>query len=94
MCIYHLQLIVNLASLFLTQTRSMPIMSLEEKITDRSANVGIVGLGYVGLPLARAFIDAGYRVIGFDVDRVARRSTLAFREYRGFRIGGSFTYGY
>ena len=32
--------------------------------------------------------------IGFDVDRVARRSTLAFREYQGFRIGGSFTYGY
>jgi hypothetical protein len=32
--------------------------------------------------------------IGFDVDRVGRRSPLAFREYKGFRIGGSFTYGY
>jgi hypothetical protein len=32
--------------------------------------------------------------IGFDVDRVGRRSPLAFREYQGFRIGGSFTYGY
>ena len=27
-----------------------------------------MGLGYVGLPLARAFIDAGYRILGFDVD--------------------------
>ena len=32
--------------------------------------------------------------IGIDVDRVSRRSPLAFREYQGFRIGGSFTYGY
>jgi UDP-N-acetyl-D-glucosamine dehydrogenase len=30
--------------------------------------VGVVGLGYVGLPLARAFVDAGRRVIGFDID--------------------------
>jgi hypothetical protein len=32
--------------------------------------------------------------IGVDVDRVGRRSPLAFRVYQGFRIGGSFTYGY
>lgn len=32
--------------------------------------VGIIGLGYVGLPLARAFVDAGIRVIGFDTDPV------------------------
>ncbi len=40
----------------------------EKKISDRSALIGIVGLGYVGLPLARAFIEAGYRVLGLDVD--------------------------
>jgi len=40
----------------------------EAKIRDRSAIIGIVGLGYVGLPLARAFFDAGFRVLGFDVD--------------------------
>ena len=37
-------------------------------IKDKSARVGIIGLGYVGLPLAGAFIAAGFRVLGFDVD--------------------------
>jgi UDP-N-acetyl-D-glucosamine dehydrogenase len=37
-------------------------------IEGRQALVGIIGLGYVGLPLARAFADAGYRVLGFDTD--------------------------
>lgn len=40
---------------------------LIEKITGRTAQVGIVGLGYVGLPLAVAFAQAGFRVIGVDV---------------------------
>ena len=39
-----------------------------EKIEDRSAVVGILGLGYVGLPLAAAFVDAGFPVLGFDTD--------------------------
>lgn len=43
-------------------------MTLNQKIEDHSAIVGVVGLGYVGLPLVRAFWLAGYRVIGFDVD--------------------------
>lgn len=41
---------------------------LMQKITDRKARVGIIGLGYVGLPLAREFCRAGYKVLGFDVD--------------------------
>ena len=43
-------------------------MSLRDKIEDRSAVVGVMALGYVGLPLIRTFFDAGFRVIGFDVD--------------------------
>ncbi|MDA8091193.1 MAG: nucleotide sugar dehydrogenase [Nitrospiraceae bacterium] len=39
-----------------------------EKIKDRSAAVGIIGLGYVGLPLAIEFGRAGFPVTGFDVD--------------------------
>ncbi|MEZ0230833.1 MAG: nucleotide sugar dehydrogenase [Planctomycetota bacterium] len=43
-------------------------MQLVERLQKREATVGVIGLGYVGLPLARAFAEAGYRVIGFDVD--------------------------
>src|SRR5436309_1966505 len=44
------------------------------RVKSKSARVGVIGLGYVGLPLARAFTAAGYRVLGFDVDphKVAR----------------------
>ncbi len=47
---------------------------LSEKIRSRSAHVGIVGLGYVGLPLAVEFARAGFQVTGIDVgaDKVAR----------------------
>ncbi len=43
-------------------------MSLIEKIKSKKANVGIIGLGYVGLPLAIEFCKAGFSVKGFDVD--------------------------
>lgn len=48
--------------------------ALRQKIDDRTARVGIIGLGYVGLPLARAFATGGFRVLGFDVDaaKIAR----------------------
>jgi UDP-N-acetyl-D-glucosamine dehydrogenase len=42
--------------------------SLLDAIRSRRARVGIIGLGYVGLPLARAFALGGYPVLGFDVD--------------------------
>jgi UDP-N-acetyl-D-glucosamine dehydrogenase len=40
---------------------------LLKKITDRNAVVGLVGLGYVGLPLAVEFAKAGFKVIGYDI---------------------------
>jgi UDP-N-acetyl-D-glucosamine dehydrogenase len=43
-------------------------MDLLAKIESGSALVGVVGLGYVGLPLVAAFVHGGMRVIGFDVD--------------------------
>jgi UDP-N-acetyl-D-glucosamine dehydrogenase len=42
---------------------------LERAIRDKSAVVGVIGLGYVGLPLINAFTSAGFRAMGFDVDR-------------------------
>jgi UDP-N-acetyl-D-glucosamine dehydrogenase len=41
---------------------------LLQKINSRSARLGVIGLGYVGLPLARAFSEQGIRVLGFDTD--------------------------
>jgi UDP-N-acetyl-D-glucosamine dehydrogenase len=41
---------------------------LEMRLANRTASVGIIGLGYVGLPLALLFAEAGFPVTGFDVD--------------------------
>jgi len=43
-------------------------LSLAKKIADRSAGIAVIGLGYVGLPLALAFCRAGFSVVGIDVD--------------------------
>ena len=43
-------------------------MTLIEKIAGRTARVGVIGLGYVGLPLAVTAARAGFAVTGFDVD--------------------------
>ena len=46
---------------------------LLQKIEDRTAKIGIIGLGYVGLPLAVEFARAGFEVVGYDVsDRVVK----------------------
>jgi UDP-N-acetyl-D-glucosamine dehydrogenase len=41
---------------------------LVARISNRSAKIGVIGLGYVGLPLAVAFSEAGLQTVGFDVD--------------------------
>jgi UDP-N-acetyl-D-glucosamine dehydrogenase len=46
-----------------------PLEVLEEKIDSRSFTLGVIGLGYVGLPLSLTFLRKGIRVIGFDLDR-------------------------
>src|SRR5436190_1033238 len=50
-------------------------LELKEKIRNRHARIGIIGLGYVGLPLAVEFAKAGFQVTGFDVD-VAKVSSI------------------
>ena len=42
---------------------------LLSRIADKSAVIGIVGLGYVGLPLMLRFAEVGYKVIGYDIDQ-------------------------
>jgi len=50
-------------------------LELRDKIRNRQARIGIIGLGYVGLPLAVEFAKAGFQVTGFDVD-VAKVSSI------------------
>ena len=44
-------------------------MNLKNKIENRDAQIGVIGLGYVGLPLAMEFVRAGFHVTGIDVDQ-------------------------
>jgi UDP-N-acetyl-D-glucosamine dehydrogenase len=55
--------------------------ALAQKIEQRMAVVGVIGLGYVGLPLLRAFWSAGFRVVGFDIDPHKIADLRAGRNY-------------
>src|SRR5438046_3421545 len=51
------------------QTTLTTADQLERRIETRTANIGIIGLGYVGLPLALLFSEQKFRVTGFDIDQ-------------------------
>jgi UDP-N-acetyl-D-glucosamine dehydrogenase len=55
--------------------------ALIAKLRARTAKVGVIGLGYVGLPLAVEFADAGLHVLPIDVDRAKVESIRAGRSY-------------
>jgi UDP-N-acetyl-D-glucosamine dehydrogenase len=57
------------------------VSSLRDKVADRTAHVAIIGLGYVGLPLATAFAQAGFRVTGVEVNQRKVDSITAGRSY-------------
>jgi UDP-N-acetyl-D-glucosamine dehydrogenase len=57
------------------------VTTLQRAIRSKSATVGVVGLGYVGLPLIRAFVAAGFRTMGFDVDQAKVEKLLAGKSY-------------
>src|SRR5438477_8145092 len=54
---------------------------LSQKIENRTANVAIIGLGYVGLPLAVEFAHAGFNVTGIDLDELKIRAIGEGRSY-------------
>lgn len=58
-----------------------PANSLAQKIRKRSASVGVVGLGYVGLPLALEMAQAGFQVTGIDIDSTRVESVTAGISY-------------
>src|ERR1041384_6811604 len=65
------------------QATKTTAQDLEEKIRSRSARVGIVGLGYVGLPLAVEFAKAGFHVTGIDVAEAKTTRVNAGDSYVG-----------
>ncbi|MCH8255954.1 MAG: nucleotide sugar dehydrogenase, partial [Gemmatimonadetes bacterium] len=77
-----------------------PAETLIAKAADRSAVFGVVGLGYVGLPLAVELATAGYRVLGFDINEKVVDAVNAGRSHVGdvpsemlarFTAGGGIT---
>ncbi len=58
----------------------MQFQSLMGRLQSRKARIGIVGLGYVGLPLALAGVDAGFSVLGFDINSARVAAINAARQ--------------
>ena len=73
--------------------------SLAKAFQNKSAVIGVIGLGYVGLPLLDAFISKGFRCVGFDIDSSKVAELNAGRSYikhvssekvQGWRSAGTF----
>ena len=60
--------IVNISRETATPVSNLSAEVLCEAFTRRTAKIGVIGLGYVGLPLALTAIQAGFTVLGFDKD--------------------------
>lgn len=65
----------------MTMSASIQAHPLEQAIKQRTARLGVVGLGYVGLPLAILYSRAGFRMTGFDVDPAKVERLNAGRSY-------------
>ena len=57
------------------------LTELAQKISDRSLTLGIIGLGYVGLPLSLTFLRKGIKVIGYDLDQAKIDKIAAGKSY-------------
>jgi UDP-N-acetyl-D-glucosamine dehydrogenase len=58
-----------------------PVSQLRDRLRRRSAKIGIIGLGYVGLPLACLFAEKGFATTGFDIDSGKVTALNAGRSY-------------
>ena len=71
--------------------------ALTEQIASRNLRIAVLGLGYVGLPLAVAFAEAGFRVIGVDVDekkvRLINRGISYVEDMSNDRLASQVTVG-
>lgn len=65
-------------------TAPQALTDLRQRLDDRTAVIGVIGLGYVGLPLALRFSELGHAVIGFDVDTAKIAELNADRGFRRY----------
>src|SRR5690349_1927509 len=65
------------------ENRSPSLSQLRSRIENRTASVGIIGMGYVGLPLALLFNEKRFPVTGFDIDH---------EKVKTLNSGGSYIY--
>ncbi|MCM2373527.1 nucleotide sugar dehydrogenase [Aporhodopirellula aestuarii] len=63
------------------KTSSAVTDTLTKRIRSKEASIGIVGLGYVGLPLAISYADGGFNTIGFDIDAEKTKQINAGQSY-------------
>lgn len=56
-------------------------MDLIRRINNKTARVGVIGMGYVGLPLLRDLCRAGFKVTGFDIDNQKIEKLNAGKSY-------------
>ncbi|HYE01194.1 MAG TPA: nucleotide sugar dehydrogenase [Alphaproteobacteria bacterium] len=61
--------------------REIDVAAAVARLRERRARIGVIGLGYVGLPLVTALCDRGFPVVGFDVDAAKIDSLAAGRSY-------------
>ena len=65
----------------MTETIGATALKLQEQIRNKTAKVGVVGLGYVGLPLAVEYAKAGFTVIGIDLSKSKTDQIMAGKSY-------------
>ena len=58
-----------------------PETTFDDRIAQRTATIGIVGLGYAGLPLAMAFAETGFAVTGIDLNEQRVRAVQTHESY-------------
>ena len=59
----------------------MSLKKFKDRLDDKTAKIGVIGLGYVGLPLVMEFCRAGFQVTGFDIDPAKTEKLNAGRSY-------------
>jgi len=104
---HHSFMGINIMQTIIPDQSFSAILLKEEtiaKLQARTASIGVIGLGYVGLPLALLFAEEGFPVTGFDIDSTKINTLLSLRSYicripeteialasdRGFRATSDF----